>query len=130
LLSTASAISTGKRTDALTAWAQCLKELYGVNPVFAHVDKDMAEISMLRQVWHPKIQLCWWHLRKATRERLSKNKLTTTPYNVKRACLEAPFIDPKFIPIGSADANEYEGLPPDTMDTAEEPYISANSIKV
>ena len=90
----------------------------------------MAEISMLRQVWRPKIQLCWWHLRKAIRERLSKNKLTTTPYNVKRACLEAPFIDPKFTPIGSPDANEYEGLPPDPVDTIEEPYISANSIKV
>ena len=90
----------------------------------------MAKISMLRQVWRPKIQLCWWHLRKAIRERLSKNKLTTTPYNVKCACLKARFINPNFTPIGSPDVNEYEGLPPDPVDTVEEPYISANSIKV
>jgi hypothetical protein len=69
----------------------------------------MAEIGMLRKVWNPKIQLCWWHLRKAVRERLSKNKLSTTPYNVARACQEARFIDPTFVPDGNADPGESEG---------------------
>jgi hypothetical protein len=48
LLSTASAVNIGKRTKALTSWADCLCDTYGVIPVFAHVDKDMAEIGMLR----------------------------------------------------------------------------------
>ena len=69
----------------------------------------MAEIGMLRKVWNPKIQLCWWHLQKAVRERLSKNKLSTTPYNIVRACQEARLIDPTFAPAGSADPSESEG---------------------
>ena len=89
-------------------------------PVFAHVDKDMAEIGMLQQVWNPKIQLCWWHLRKATKERLAKNKLATTPYNVQRAHEEFAFINPKFIPPGSADPNEYEGGTPDSSDAVNQ----------
>jgi hypothetical protein len=47
LLSTATAIDIGKHTKALTAWTNCLRDTYSVTPVFAHVDKDMAEIGML-----------------------------------------------------------------------------------
>jgi hypothetical protein len=123
LLSTATAVEIGKRTKALTAWADCLCDTYGVIPVFAHVDKDMAEIGMLQTSWVLKIQLCWWHMRKAVRERLGKGKLSTTPYDVKRAHAEFPFIRCDFVPSGSADITEYEGgnldktredqLPPD-----------------
>ena len=131
LLSTASAIPIGKRTKALTAWATCLRDRYNVVPRFTHVDKDMAEITTLRQVWNPKIQLCWWHLRKAVRERLSKTKLTTTPYNVQRACHEAIFIDPTFTPPGTADPNEYEGIPMDIpVATNAQPYESPNTITI
>ncbi|KAJ7787334.1 hypothetical protein B0H14DRAFT_3580477 [Mycena olivaceomarginata] len=48
LLSTASSIDQGKRTKALTVWAKCVRDEYGVEPRFAHVDKDMAEIGMLK----------------------------------------------------------------------------------
>jgi hypothetical protein len=100
--------------QALTAWASCVRDHYQVYPVFTHVDKDMAEIGMLRQVWSAKVQLCWWHLRKAVRERLGKSKLTTSPYNVQRARQEYTFIDPTFIPSGNADVNKYEGGIADT----------------
>ncbi|KAF8520623.1 hypothetical protein BU17DRAFT_88824 [Hysterangium stoloniferum] len=63
LLSTATSIEQGKRKKALTAWAVCLKDKYAVNPVFTHIDKDMAEIGMAKEVWKTKINLCWWHLR-------------------------------------------------------------------
>jgi hypothetical protein len=46
---------------------------------------------------------------KAVRERLAKGKLSTTPYDVKRAHAEFPFIRLDFIPSGSADATEHEG---------------------
>jgi hypothetical protein len=69
----------------------------------------MAEIGMLQDVWNPKIQLCWWHLCKAVRERLSKNKLSTTPYDAARAHREFGFIDVMFAPMGGADASEHEG---------------------
>jgi len=58
LLSTATALPIGKRTRALKAWGKCLRDEYGVMPKFAHTDKDMAEIGMLREVWGVKLQLC------------------------------------------------------------------------
>ena len=109
LLSTATAINDGKRTKALEAWALCLKKAYGIEPVFVHVDKDMAEIGMVKKVWNAKISLCWWHLRRAIRTRLANGKLSTTRYNAERAQAEFAFIDPTFGPIGRPDPKEYEG---------------------
>jgi len=45
LMSTATAVDQGKQTKALIAWTICLKEKYGLNLEFVHVDKDMAEIG-------------------------------------------------------------------------------------
>jgi hypothetical protein len=109
ILSTASAVEPGKRTKALTEWASCLRDKYGVRPVFAHIDKDMAEISMLRDVWKPKIQLCWWHMENAVEDRLKKPKLSTSPYDVLRARSEFLFISTSFVPLGRADPTEHEG---------------------
>jgi len=110
LLSTATSIEIGKRTKALNAWASCLRDKYGINPDFCHLDKDMGEIGMARGVWKMvKLQLCWWHMRKALRERLAKRKLSTTPYNGERAREQFSFIDPHFRPAGKADPEEYEG---------------------
>jgi hypothetical protein len=69
----------------------------------------MAEIGMLRTSWVLKIQLCWWHMRKAVWECLAKGKLSTTPYNVKCARTDFPFICLDFVPSGSANVTEYEG---------------------
>lgn len=114
LLSTATAIDNQKRLKALVAWTTCLQQKYGIDPIFTHVDKDMAEIGCLREVWNAKISLCWWHLHRAVRTRLAKAKLTTTPYNVKRAYGEFPFIKMDFIPPGTrVDVTDYEGGPPD-----------------
>lgn len=118
LLTTATAIEVGKRKEALAAWAECVRDNYGVGPIFAHVDKDLGEIGALKKVWDCKISLCWWHLRRAVRTRLGKAKLATTPYNVKKACAEFDFIDADFIPPGTReDLEDYEGGVPD--DAAE-----------
>ncbi|KAK7438928.1 hypothetical protein VKT23_009431 [Stygiomarasmius scandens] len=110
LLSTATSMEQRKRTKALCKWVTQLRDQWGVNPEFVNIDKDMAEIGMVRKVWPTaKIQLCWWHLRRAVRERLAKAKLSTTPYNPIRARLEFTFIDPDFRPVGSPDLQEYEG---------------------
>jgi hypothetical protein len=50
LLSTATAIDIGKRKKAIVAWSQCLRDKYGVNPVFIHSDKDMGEIGGVQEV--------------------------------------------------------------------------------
>ncbi|KAJ6616583.1 hypothetical protein B0H10DRAFT_2219408 [Mycena sp. CBHHK59/15] len=108
-------IDQGKRKKALTAWAKCVRDTYGIDARFTHVDKDMAEIGMLKDVWNSKISLCWWHLRRAVRTRLASAKLSTTPYDPGRAHAEFSFIDPAFAPQGRADAGEYEGGIPDTI---------------
>ncbi|KAJ7086004.1 hypothetical protein B0H15DRAFT_950602 [Mycena belliarum] len=109
LLSTATSIDQGKRKQALTAWARCVRDTYGITVKFTHVDKDMAEIGMLKEVWDAKISLCWWHLRRAVRTRLANAKLTTTPYDPHRAHAEFSFIDVAFVPMVQADGAEYEG---------------------
>ena len=83
----------------MIAWANCPRDKYGVIPVFAHVNKDMAEIGMLQTSWALKIQLCWWHMRKAVHEWLSKGKLATTPYNVQQVQAEFDWISTTFVPL-------------------------------
>ena len=119
LLSTATAIDLGKRKKAIAAWSTCLRDTYGINPVFIHSDKDMAEIGAAQEVWEAKINLCWWHLRRAIRTRLAKTKLATSPYNVKRAMAEFTFIKPDFLPPGTrVDVEDYEGgIPDDQLPT-------------
>lgn len=89
----------------------------------------MAEITMSKSVWpEAKIQLCYWHLRKAVRERLSKSKLTTTPYKAARAHKEFSFIDVTFRPSGTSDPNEHEGgrliQPDETQDDIPVPTLA------
>ena len=116
LLSTATSKEQGKQRKALAGWAMCIKEACGIDPTFMHVDKDMAEISMAKEVWKAKINLCWWHLHCMVQTWLSQAKLTTTPYNAQQAHMEFPFIDTTFIPPGQADAKEYEGGIPDDIE--------------
>jgi hypothetical protein len=134
LLTTATAVEIGKRKKALAAWGACVRDKYGVNPTFMHVDKDIGEIGALKTVWkESKISLCWWHLRRSVRTRLAKAKLATTPYNVKRACEEFNFIDADFIPPGTkVDLEDYEGgLPEDgpgiRVPVKEKPQIAPSS---
>lgn len=110
LLSTATAIDIGKRKKAIAAWLRCLRDKYGVTPVFIHSDKDMGEIGTVQEVWEAKINLCWWHLWRAVRTRLAKAKLSTSPYNLNRAMAEYNFVKPDFVPAGTrVDVDDYEG---------------------
>jgi len=69
----------------------------------------MVEIRMLQSLCKPKIQLCWWHMRKAVSDQLDKKKLTTMPYNPGLAKSKFPFISLDFIPSRQADPYEHEG---------------------
>lgn len=111
VLSTASAITQGKRIHALAEWAKCIRDQYDIQPSFALIDKDMAEIAMLRDegVWVLKILLCWWHLHRAVKERLERAKLETTPYDPQKAHDEFPFISPTIQPNHPGDDAEHEG---------------------
>lgn len=49
----------------------------GFNPSFFGTDKDQAEISAIQSTWpNVKHQLCYWHVRRALRQRLTSNKVT------------------------------------------------------
>ncbi|KAJ3718663.1 hypothetical protein DFJ43DRAFT_1042890 [Lentinula guzmanii] len=70
----------------------------------------MAEIGALGDVWpSARVQICYWHQRKAIKERIEKVKLSTTPYNANRAHAEFLFIDKNWVPPGHADPDEHEG---------------------
>lgn len=88
--------------------------MYGVKPLFIHTNKDMGEIGTSKDVWEAKINLCWWHLRRAVQTRLAKGKLSTSPYNLNKAMAEYDFIKPDFILAGTrVDIDNYEGGAPD-----------------
>ena len=73
----------------------------------------MAEIGMIKEMWpSAKVSICWWHMWHAVRERLTKTKLSTTPYSKKRAKAAHAafsFIDADFRPTGQPNQTEYEG---------------------
>ena len=104
---------------------------YSVRPRFTHTDKDMAEISMLQDVWDVKIQLCWWHLRDAVHKHLGISKVSITPYNVTRTHGEFQFIDLKFIPPSHPDTNKYEGGMPNVIHRQPTPLqLNPNSVSI
>jgi hypothetical protein len=117
LLSTASTINQRKRLEALVAWGICLQDQYGINLIFMHVNKDLAEIGCSKKVWNAKISLCWWHLWCTVCTRLVKAKLSMTPYNIEHACTKFEFIDPNFfLPGTKINIEDYErGLPEDAV---------------
>jgi hypothetical protein len=109
LLSTASSIADDKRKIALTQFLRKIRDEYNVQPRFNHVDKDFAEIAALQAVWpDAKRQICWWHLKRAINQRMSKAKLSTTPYNPADAKAQFAFIDSDFISTTAADPKEDE----------------------
>lgn len=110
LLSTATSISLGKRTAALSAFLQRIKVTYKVNPSFTHVDKDFAEIAALGKTWpDAKVQLCWWHLSRAVSQRMAKRSLRTSAYDAKAAHQEYDFIPTTFCPTSRPDRADDEG---------------------
>ncbi|KAJ7194445.1 hypothetical protein GGX14DRAFT_679021 [Mycena pura] len=113
LLSTTSSISHRKHVKTLTTFTTCVRDTYNIHPEFTHVDKDLGEISVLADVWNPKISICWWHIDDAVTKHLKKAKLSTTPYKVKRAQAQFSFIASDFLSQVKHDKDEYKGGKPD-----------------
>jgi len=137
LVSTATSVADGKRKLALTSFLSNLRDTYQLHPHFVHTDKDIVEICAAQTAWpESKHQLCWWHLRKALRERLAKAKISTTAYDATRAHAEFPFIDTKFTPSSRPDKSEDEaaestGPHPWAKHTASDPLAPGpNSIPI
>lgn len=70
--------SAGATTCILQQFLQPLRD-YGFNPAFFGCDKDKAEISAIRLVWpSTKTQLCFWHAKRAIRNKLQDSSKTQT----------------------------------------------------
>lgn len=129
LLSTATSLEHHKRLKSIARWLKAIRQLYGIKPRFAHVDKDMAEIGAIMQIWpKAKVALCWWHMKRALRTRVTDPKLPTTPYLEDRAHAEFSLIDRPFLPLSKPDHTEYKGGPPGDKKRPDVPYKDPNAI--
>lgn len=60
----------------------------------------------MSNVWlAAKYQLCFWHLLRAIKQYLSKNKDTPAPYNAAEVHSEFSFIEPDFLLFLQKDNN-------------------------
>jgi hypothetical protein len=69
---------SGAMTYIIQKFLQRLKS-FGFNPRCVAIDKDPAEIAAVTTVWPGvKVQLCYWHARRAVRTRLNSSKSANT----------------------------------------------------
>lgn len=79
---------SGAITSILEQFLQPLKTA-NFEPLFFHCDKDKAEIAATKLIWPDVvIRLCFWHAKRAIRNKLKDNKKTRTqahyfPYQAK-----------------------------------------------
>jgi hypothetical protein len=107
LLNTATSIAPLKRRNALEAFLAAVSDRYGLDPDIVLTDKDFAEIGAVRAVWpRAKHQLCYWHIRKAVRERMAMSKLSTALYHPFEANAEFGFISLDFLPRCGPDRKD------------------------
>ncbi|KAE8257455.1 hypothetical protein A4X13_0g2356 [Tilletia indica] len=71
-------LGDGRKIEILTASLAILNGM-GIDPTFVGCDKDTAEIAAIKAVWpRAKVQLCYWHVRRALRSKLASGKKTGT----------------------------------------------------
>ena len=68
----------GATTDILGQFLQPLKNA-NFEPLFFHCNRDKAEMAAVRQIWpEVTIRLCFWHAKRAIRNKLKNNRKTKT----------------------------------------------------
>lgn len=97
-MSTSSDAEKGAKQRVLERFLTELKRL-GVRPEFTLSDKDFSEINAMGNTWpNAKHQLCFWHVLRALKQRLAKNKDSPAPYDVHAAQKEFNYIRSDFVP--------------------------------
>src|SRR6516164_4784086 len=99
----------GATTHLLDQFLRPLRKA-GFNPTFFGTDKDFSEISAIRQVCpEATIQLCYWHARRAIRQKLTASHKTNTQAEYRP--LEAQELIPDLeICWGSIPTNRPNGV--------------------
>ena len=78
--------TAGAQTSALTQFFSTLYANGLQSPEFFLTDKDWAQINTAQQTWSTtKIQLCYWHLRRAVKKRLADSSVNTIIYDAESA---------------------------------------------
>ncbi|GJE99912.1 hypothetical protein PsYK624_161870 [Phanerochaete sordida] len=104
----------GAKEQLITSFLSQLKAR-GVNPEYTLSDKDWSEINAMNAVW-PKAKhlLCFWHVLRALKKRLAKNKERPSKYDAEAAHREFYFISPTFVPIAQQSEPVRTCCPPAT----------------
>jgi hypothetical protein len=90
----------GAKENLLQQFFQYFMDTWKIKPVVTLCDKDCSEINALRGVFpSAKLQLCFWHVLRALKERLKILKQRPGFYNVQEAIDEFEWIDHTFVPI-------------------------------
>ena len=76
----------GAKIDIITQFLRGLQSCSSINPSFFGCDKDQAEIAAIRNAYpSTTIQLCYWHAKRAIRQRLHSASRTKTQNNYRPA---------------------------------------------
>ena len=91
---------TGSKEAILTAWLTHFRDKWNIKAKVTHSDKDHSEINAFACVFpEAKHQLCYWHVLRAIKKRLSILHCQPVHYDSKGAVKSFPFISPNFLPI-------------------------------
>jgi len=90
----------GSKELILSAWLRHFRYEWKINARVTHSDKDRSEINALTSVFPgAKHQLCYWHVLRAIKKRLSVLRRQPAFYNATQAVSKFPFISHIFLPI-------------------------------
>ena len=76
----------GALSTVLYRFLERLRDDFEFNPACFAIDKDTAEIAAVTSVWEgAKVQLCYWHIKRAVSLRLNSSKVTKSQENYQPA---------------------------------------------
>ncbi|CAG8608717.1 21345_t:CDS:2 [Gigaspora rosea] len=88
------------KTQAITTWFKNLKENGIQNIETILTNKDRGQIIAIKKIWTgTKIQLCYWHVIRAIKKKLSSTRIVHNYYNAYEAHLLCPTINPAWQPV-------------------------------
>lgn len=90
----------GAKEHLLHQFFQYFVDKWKIKALVTLCDKNWSEINALRAVFPAaKLQLCYWHVLRAIKERLKILKRQPGHYDMAEAMAEFPWIDATFIPL-------------------------------
>lgn len=94
----------GGLAEYLSEFISYFKETWNIEARITLTDKNSSEINAFRRVFpDAKYQLCFWHVLRAVKTRLSILRRSPAYYDVESAHKEFDFIDKNFLPVGQID---------------------------